>query len=348
VAEALDAAGPPAAVTAVGGADARAALRALGPAVQAAADAAALPDEAFDDVIYFGADPGAIETLNDKLAGGGVLCVVLGGEAIGRPVSLSLGRAHYGRIRWIGTRGASPADAYAAAPADGEIADGDRILIVGAAGPMGQMHVLRNVCSGADGLRIVATDFDQQRLDVLAGKAGPLAAAHGVALECLNPNAQAPEGPFDYVAIMAPVPELVDQALAACAPGGRVNLFAGIPASVRHPIDLEACIDRRCHLIGTSGSTIEDMKIVLGKLQAGRLDTNFSVDAVSGMAGAADGMAAVEHRTLAGKIVVYPQLHDLPLVPLAEMPERLPSVAARLDRGVWTKAAEDELLRSAT
>ncbi|KKK96535.1 hypothetical protein LCGC14_2661770, partial [marine sediment metagenome] len=50
----------------------------------------------------------------------------------------------------------------------------------------------------------------------------------------------------------------------------------------------------------------------------------------------------------AGKIIVYPQLHDLPLTPLHEMAEKLPSVAEKLDtHGQWTKAAEEELLRVA-
>ena len=42
------------------------------------------------------------------------------------------------------------------------------------------------------------------------------------------------------------------------------------------------------------------------------------------MAGAIDGIAAVENRTLAGKIIVYPMLHDVGLIPLAELRRHLP------------------------
>jgi hypothetical protein len=71
------------------------------------------------------------------------------------------------------------------------------------------------------------------------------------------------------------------------------------------------------------------------------------VDAISGMAGAVEGIAAVENRTLAGKIIVYPMLHDVGLIPLAKLNERFPTVAAKLDDGQWTKAAEEELLKVA-
>jgi hypothetical protein len=41
-------------------------------------------------------------------------------------------------------------------------------------------------------------------------------------------------------------------------------------------------------------------------------------------------------------------LHDLGLTPLNELAQTFPTVAAKLDRGMWTKAAEAELLRVAT
>ena len=86
------------------------------------------------------------------------------------------------------------------------------------------------------------------------------------------------------------------------------------------------------------------MKAVLGQAGGGRLDTNVSVDAVSGMEGVTDALAAVEARTSGGKIVVYPQLHELGLVRLAELQQQLPEVAAHLRDGRWTHEAETALL----
>jgi hypothetical protein len=45
--------------------------------------------------------------------------------------------------------------------------------------------------------------------------------------------------------------------------------------------------------------------------------------------------------------MVYPALPDLGLVRLSELGERFPTVAAKLDDGRWTRAAEEELLRVA-
>jgi len=85
--------------------------------------------------------------------------------------------------------------------------------------------------------------------------------------------------------------------------------------------------------------------VLLGKVSSGQLDTNCSVDAVSGMAGAIDGVAALEKQTMAGKIVIYPMLHDVGLTRLSELGDRFPTVASKLEDGQWCKAAEQELLR---
>ncbi|MCS7337272.1 MAG: alcohol dehydrogenase, partial [Verrucomicrobiae bacterium] len=94
------------------------------------------------------------------------------------------------------------------------------------------------------------------------------------------------------------------------------------------------------------GSTLEDMKTVLGKVRAGALDTNLSVAAVAGLDGAIDGIRAVEQNLVAGKIVVYPFAKGLGLTPLSELGRRYPSVAAALTNGCWTTAAEAELRRA--
>lgn len=310
-------------------------------------DPAKLPNETYNDIIYFGSDAGVIETLNDKLASSGIMNIVLGGETIGRPVSVGVGRVHYGNTRWIGTTTKSAADSYRVIPANGEIRDGEQAIVIGAAGPMGQMHVIRLICAGKKDLTLIGTDFDDHRLDSLRQKTETLAEERGVKLELVNPQKNPLTQPFSYFAIMAPVGPLVAQAIRDSKPGALINIFAGIPAPVKQELDLDTYIANRCFMFGTSGSRLIDMKIVLEKVLSGQLDTNLSVDAVSGMAGAADGIRAVENRSLSGKIIVYPVLRNLPLTPLAEMAKKLPSVAAKLENGVWTKEAEEELLRTA-
>lgn len=306
-----------------------------------------LPSEHFDDIVYLGADAAMIEALNGKLAPGGLMNLVLGGQSIGRPVKVGVGRVHYGGTRWIGTPGSDPTESYRRIPATGELRTGERMLVVGAGGPMGQMHVLRALASGLSGLRIVGTDVDDQRLAALRHKAEPLARSSGAELHLINTRTTPLEGRFTYIVLLVPAGELVAAAVEQAEPGAIINLFAGIPAATQQALNLDAYIQRGCYMIGTSGSTVRDMQIVLEKVEAGRLDTNLSVDAVSGLGGAIEGMAAIENRTLAGKIVVYPALRELGLIPLSRLAEVFPSVAAKLDHGRWTAEAEKELLRVA-
>ena len=304
-------------------------------------------DEGFDDIVYFGSDAAVIEALNGKLATGGLMNVVLGGAMIGRPVQVGVGRVHYGLTRWVGTTGGDAAESYRHIPTTGEVRMNDRVLVIGAGGPMGQMHVIRDVCTGKPGVSVVGTDFEDARLEALRVKAEPIAKANGVPLKLINTKTTPLTDTFTYHAIMAPVAAVVAQSILDAAPGAIINIFAGIPAPTKHALDLDAYIQKKLYMFGTSGSTIEDMRIVLGKVEAGQLNTNASVDAVSGMAGATDGIAAVENRTLAGKIIVYPSLHELPLTPLTALTQAYPSVAAKLDDGKWCKAAEQELLKVA-
>ena len=342
----------PAAITVVAGepgqrAQLAAAVGGGAAAFVVAADASTLPAESFDDIVYFGADADRIEQLQGLLATGGVIDIVLGGDRIGRPVAVDVGRIHYDLTRWVGTPGSSAADGYAIAPADGELRAGDRVAVIGAAGPMGFMHVVRTASSALPGLSLTAVDIDDARLAHLADVAGPLAASRGIPAAFLNSRTTQLDGGFSYVAVMVPAPPLVAQAVELAAAGARINVFAGFAAGTRAAIDLDAVLAKGVYLFGTSGSQIPDMQAVLAKLERGELDTNISVDAITGMEGVTDALAAVEARTSGGKIVVYPALHDLGMVRLSELPARFPRVAAALLEGRWTRAAEDALLATA-
>ena len=322
-------------------------LLSLDARVEQSQEPADLADESFDDIVYFGARKEAIELLNDKLATGGIINIVTGGRRIGTPASVDIGRVHYGRTRWIGSHGASAADSYSVIPANGEIRAGEQIAVIGAAGPMGQMHVIRALCLEREGISVTAADVDDLRLEALIKKAGHLAAKHGIPLRTLNTAREFMDGTFSYFVVLVPAGSIVADAISRSRDGCVINIFAGIPAATRHKLDLDTYIANHCFMLGTSGSVLRDMRAVLRRLQRGALDTNCSVDAVSGIAGAMAGLAAVENRTLAGKVVVYPALHDVGLVTLAELEDRFPGVHAKLDRGQWTKAAEEELIREA-
>lgn len=322
-----------------------AAIQVAGAPVRRVADVSSLPEESFDDIIYYGAHRERLDALGTKLASRGIMNMVTGGARFGAPVRLPIGRVHYGMTRWTGTMSLDAADGYSRIPPTAEIRRGDRIMVIGAGGPMGQMHVIRCISSGVPGIEIAAADVDDARLKTLDAKASGIIARHTVKVDYVNTASGRFPGGATYVALMAPAASLVAQSVAAGGSGCLINIFAGIPAGTIEAIDLDAYMARGMYMTGSSGSVISDMELVLAKVTDGRLDTNSSVDAISGMTGALDGLAAVENRTLAGKIVVYPQLKELGLVRLADLAKTLPSVAARLSHGNWTTAAEEELLR---
>jgi len=296
-------------------------------------------DAGFDDVVYFGADPATTETLFRKVAAGGLMAIVQGGRKFGRAVETQVGRVHYGPIRIIGTVGADPAAAYAVIPESAEIRPGDKINIIGAAGPMGAMHVVRDLCLGAPDVTVCAGDLNDERLAELCALAAPLAAKNRVAFRGYNPTKDPPKEAFDYIVLMAPVPALVAQAVTAAANKAIVNIFAGIAADKTASVDLDAYIEKQLYFIGTSGSDVKDMRQVLAKVVARELDTNQSVAAVSGLEGAIDGIRAVEKNLLPGKILVYPSCRGLKLTPLREL-----GADAKLEAGRWSAASEAALL----
>jgi threonine dehydrogenase-like Zn-dependent dehydrogenase len=314
---------------------------------QAALEAAtlsALSDAGYDDIIYFGSDAEVVEALFAKVALNGILNIVLCGGKFGRDVVTMVGRVHYGGIRIVGTVGSDPAESMKAIPDNDEIRPSDKINVVGAGGPMGMMHVIRNICQGVEGVSVFASDVDDNRLATLTKIAAPIAEKNSVSYTTFNPTKDKISEAFDYTALMAPIPALVAASVTNAAERGLINIFAGIPATVTGEIDLDTYIEKQLYFIGTSGSTLDDMKRMLEKAESGRLDTNLSVAAVSGLAGATDGIRAIENRSIAGKIVVYPACKDLPLVTLDEMNEKMPQVAECLNDGLWTKQAEQKLL----
>jgi threonine dehydrogenase-like Zn-dependent dehydrogenase len=189
---------------------------------------------------------------------------------------------------------------------------------------------------------------DEARLRHLTEIVEPYAAQAGFEVAVVNGRETPPaDGAYTYVAVMVPSAALAEQAVAMAAPGARINLFAGFAVGTRAQLDLNAIIERHVFLFGTSGSGIGDMEAVWHRLEAGRLDTNISVDAVCGMEGVVEALEAVEARSSGGKIIVYPQLHDLGMIRLSELPGRFPDVAARLRDGCWTREAEEALLAEA-
>ena len=317
--------------------------------VDPAAEAADLDSliPGFDDVVYYGGSADTVERLSGLLGNESLLCVVLGGRRLERRVRLDVGRVHYDFVRYIGTTGTDALEAYRWIPASGEIRPGDRVAIIGAAGPMGLMHTMRAAVLDVPGITIDATDLNDDRLHHLSEVVAPAAGRNGVPVRVVNSGSDPLQPGYTYLTCLVPVPSVLAQAVDLAGDGAIVNAFAGFPAGTLAELDLQHIIENHVFLIGTSGSEMADLASVLRKVETGVLDTSISLDAITGMAGFADAITSVIERTSGGKIMVYPQLHDQGLVRLVDLPDTLPEVAELLREGRWTREAEQALLAGA-
>lgn len=307
-------------------------------------DLSQVANESIDDVIYFGSNADTAEKIFPKVATNGLVNFTQCSGKFGREIACHIGRVHYSNIRIIGTTTSDPAESMQYIPDTGEIRQGDKVDVVGAGGPMGVMHVVRNICQGVKDVTVYAGDLDDERLEQLSGIAKPLAEKNNIGYVAYNPTKSESDEKFDYIAIMAPVYKLVSLAVERAAQNAIVNIFAGIAANVEGQMDFDTYIEKQLYFIGTSGSTLDDMKTVLAKVESGSLDTNISVAAVSGIEHAIEGIRAVENHQIPGKIIVYPDCVGLPLTTLDKLTEEKPEAAENLNSGLWTKAAETALI----
>jgi hypothetical protein len=220
------------------------------------------------------------------------------------------------------------------------------------------MHLQRALTLPNPPRKIVATQNTGPRLEDLRERFSGLARERGIGFTLLNPKELSDadlharlraetggEGFSDIVCLVPSVPAL-ERAPELLASGGGINIFAGLPVGTTARLDLGPVVDRGARLWGTSGSSIADLRAVVQKLADGHLQTAGVVAAVAGIHGVREGLAAVRDGRYLGKTVIYPHLENLPLLSVAEVAARYPSVSAKLTGGrYWNREAEAELFR---
>lgn len=309
----------------------------------------------FDDVILLRPrDPEAVARAADRLAFRGVLNLV-GDEPIPGPVEIDVGRIHYHYTAYVGTTGLDVAAAYGEVRNRAELRPGGVTAVVGAAGPMGQMHVERALGLPGGPRLVLGFDLDPVRLAAAGERLRPVADARGreLILEVLGPEPDAlatairrhARGALaDDVIVTAPSVKAVAAAAEALAPDGMLVLFAGVPVGTRTALDLSPVFLTGAQYTGTSGSRISDQALVVEKSVGGELEPRRALGAVGGMGAAQDALRALVEGRFPGKIVIFPALRGLPLTPLTDLGATAPEVAAALDRdGSWTMEAEARL-----
>ncbi|MDH4135510.1 MAG: hypothetical protein OEW09_02170, partial [Anaerolineae bacterium] len=317
-------------------------------------DVTAPPVEQVDDIVLLGADPELIEAVSPHLAYFGILAIVADAP-LPRKVEVDVGRVHYNRWIYVGGPGPDIARVYSDVPVRSTLKPGGRAWFVGAGGPMGQMHI-QHAVEAPDGPKtIFCTAQSDRRLRIVESIYRADAEAKTIAFTCVSRQdtvvyRQTLEKVgalgFDDIMVMAPDAGAIAEAADYIAPGGVMNIFAGVARGTMTSLDLSDVYLKDVRFIGHSGLTIEDMRLTLHQVESGSLSPNRLVAAIGSLTAAREGLQAVKDAVFPGKIVIYPLIKDFPLTALPDLKGKLPSVYAKLKDGCeWTTEAEEEFLR---
>ncbi|GAB4423144.1 MAG: hypothetical protein Kow0031_01530 [Anaerolineae bacterium] len=312
----------------------------------------------FDDIILL--DPRSAAAVGEAaklIARRGTLNMV-GQTPLDGIAQVDVGRIHYDYTAYLGNPGPDIGASYGEERNRCDLRPGGAAVFVGAGGPMGQMHVQRAIELPDGPALIIATDVNSMRLAALDDRFSGLAEANQTRLVTFNPaDAAGGESLRDYVLrltggqgaddviVSVPVAAVMAEAATVMKNDGMLNFFAGVPNGTFAPLDLSNIYLHNAQYTGTSGSALADQALVIEKTLAGKLSPNRSVAAVGGMEAARDGVEAMMDGRYPGKVVIFPQLHGLPLTGIDELAEQYPDVAEKLAPGlVWTPEAEAALI----
>jgi len=312
----------------------------------------------FDDIIVLGdSDSNTLSIAADSMCAYGILNYMAETEKP-QMVKIDAGKIHYDRISFIGSTGQNVKEPYTE-NLDYHI-KGDTVLLLGAGGPMGQMHVQLALENKPSPGLVVATDIAEDRLDTLKKKFGPMAEEIGINFQVVNPKSFSNPSEYrekilnlnqgklyDYVVCLAAIPSVIENSSTYLGNKAILNIFAGVSKGTITTLNLKEVATKKVRFIGSSGSSLEDMVYTLRKAERGELDTNSAVAGICGMNDVWNGLEAVKNGTFPGKIIVYPHITDLPLISLDELKEKFPHTGRFFsEKGNWTREAEKTLLEN--
>ena len=315
-----------------------------------------LTEKGFDDIVML--NPTSAEIVGQVarfIARRGTLNIV-GTQPLDGLTSVDLGRLHYDYIAFVGNNSTDIAASYGEARNRCELRPGGTTVFIGAGGPMGQMHVQRALELPDGPKLVIATEISDERLQTLVDMFTPLSEKQGRKLLIFNPNTsrqtfhefvmQATNNQgADDVVVSVPVASLMEEGDTVMKSDGMMVLFAGVPNRTLGKVNLSNVYLSNAQYTGTSGLTIHDQASVMERRIAGTLSPGRSVAAIGGIETAADAIQSVMDSKYPGKVVIFTQIHDLPLTSLKELKDRIPEVAAKLGPDqMWTNEAEEALI----
>jgi L-iditol 2-dehydrogenase len=186
------------------------------------------------------------------------------------------------------------ADCLHAIHDQGRVRSGDAVTVVGA----GQMGLQMVACAAAAGANVTAVEPDDARR-ALALEFGAAAAV----------SALAPAADADLVVLTIPVADLVGACVEACAPGGRVVLFAGFGDRPDATLDLNRIHYREITVvgsewIGTPPNVRPERYAQAGAMLAGGLELERLVTRTVGLDGIAAAFTGMRERSIMKAVLV--------------------------------------------
>lgn len=306
--------------------------------------------DGFDDIVVLAPRSAAFITEAAKQIAFRGTMALFGDAPLDGDPDIDFGRLHYDYTTYVGTNSGTLADAYGEDRNRCEFRTGGVAAFVGAAGPMGQMHVQRAIEMEDGPDVLVAVDPDTARMKVLVAGLGPLAESRGKQLVIVDPSLESARAVIDAhtdgrgaddVIVSVPVAPVMADAGRLMASDGMLVFFAGIANGTLGPLNLSDVYLGNAQFTGTSGSSIADQAEVLDKAVAGRLSPALNLAAIGGIEAGRDGIQAVMDGRFAGKVLIFPQVSGLPLTGLSDLADVAPDVAAELgDNAAWTLGAE--------
>ena len=313
-------------------------------------------DVGFDDVVVL--NPTSASTVSEMarlIARRGTFNMV-GAKPLDGLAQVDLGRLHYDYVAFLGNNSTDITASYGEARNRCELRAHGTTVFIGAGGPMGQMHVQRALELPDGPKLVIATEVSDERLQTLQDMFVPLAKKQGRTVLFFNPmsstksfhdfvmEATSNQGADDVV-VSVPIAGLMEEGDTVMKPDGMMVLFAGVPIGTMGKVNLSNVYLSNAQYTGTSGLTIDDQATVMERRGAGTLSPGRSVAAIGGLETAAEAIQSVMDGKYPGKVVVFPQIRNLPLMSLKEVEEKLPEVASKLGEDLmWTNEAEEALI----
>ncbi|WP_220721309.1 alcohol dehydrogenase catalytic domain-containing protein [Agarivorans litoreus] len=312
----------------------------------------------FDDIVVLAPQSAdELTSIAKYVARRGTMNMV-GKKPVDGLVNADVGRLHYDYVAFIGNSGVDVADSYGEQRNRCDLRKDGFAVFVGAGGPMGQMHVQRAIELKDGPRQVVVTDINDQRLAEIEARFASLTESNNCELVTYNPINNPVSLPefvethskgklADDVVVCVPNADIMAESATFMKDDGMLVLFAGVPNGTLAPVDFSSVYLSNAQYTGTSGLTIEDQTVVMDNTVAGNIAPAICVAAIGGMNVAKDGIEAMIDAKYPGKILIFPQLEDLPLLGLDELAEQLPTVANALGKGnTWNIAAEKALFEA--